>query len=112
MPYFLFPPLETYDSLAVHMPCKEDNGYCSEKGIPIRMSVGPTDGQIVSVADTAGVRENIYLYPRSEDQRVEWLHLLNSREELSIGFDWYEENVFSWSWRLTQYHSLREKHCK
>lgn len=112
MPYFLFGPLETSDSLAAQqIPCKEGNDYCSERGIPIRISVDTTDGQTITRADTAGIRENIYLYPRNEDQRVGWLHLLNSGNVLSIAFDWYQDGAFDWSWPLERYHSLREKHC-
>lgn len=112
MPYFLFPPLETSDSLAVQMPCQEDNDYCSERGIPIRILIDTIDGQTIAIADTAGIKDNIYLYPRNEDQRVEWLHLLNSGDVLSIAFDWYQDGIFDWNWPLTSYHSLRDKHCK
>ncbi len=112
LPYFLFPPLETSDSLAVQMSCQEDNDYCSERGIPIRISVDNSDGQTVTRADTAGIKDNVYLYPRSEDQRVEWLHLLNSGDVLTLGFDWYQEGAFHWSWKLKRYHSLWDRHCE
>lgn len=112
MPYFLFPPLEASDSLAVQMPCKEGDDYCSERGIPVRISVDTIDGRTITRADTAGIKDKTYLYPRNEDQRVEWLHLLNSGAMLSISFDWYQDGFFDWSWHLIPYHSLRDKHCK
>ena len=112
MPYFLFPPIETSDSLAIHMPCEGQYDHCSEKGIPIHMSVDTIDGQTIARTDTAGIRDNIYLYPRSEDQRVEWLHLLNSADVFSIAFDWYQDGIFEWRWHMGPYHSLWDKHCK
>ena len=112
LPFFQSPVLEDSVPYVLRRACEEGHDFCSEQAIPFRMSVGTKDGQSIVYADTAGIREISYMYPRDDAQRDRWLHWLDTGSELELGFDWYKGDSLKWKWSLRQYASTREKKCR
>ena len=111
LPAFAFEILEHSQPYVLRLPCTEGNAFCSERSIPFRISVTADDGRNTVMADTAGIQDDHFMYPRDETQRVRWLHWLDTAAELGRGLTWHQDGLFEWTWDLRSYASKRVRVC-